>query len=118
VAGKKRCRTHGGAKGSGPPRGNTDALKHGAYTREALARRAQMRTLLREGPKAVAGDQLNTRRGLTPGLREQAFAKTEAASRLMQADRRTVTSLRRSGTVIALSTVCFVLSLPLPNMPR
>jgi hypothetical protein len=53
VAGKKRCRMHGGAKGSGAPRGNTSALKHGAYTREALARRAQMRTLLREARKLL-----------------------------------------------------------------
>jgi hypothetical protein len=48
VAGKKRCRMHGGAKGSGAPRGNTNALTHGAYTRGALQRRAQMRSLLRE----------------------------------------------------------------------
>ena len=39
---------HGGAKGSGAPRGNKNALKHGAYTREALERRARMRELLRE----------------------------------------------------------------------
>ena len=42
---------HGGAKGSGAPRGNTNALKHGAYTRESLERRSQMRTLLREARK-------------------------------------------------------------------
>ena len=48
VAGKSRCRMHGGAKGSGAPPGNKNALKHGAYTREALERRAQMRALLRE----------------------------------------------------------------------
>ena len=39
---------HGGAKGSGPPRGNKNALKRGAYTREALERQAQMRGLVRE----------------------------------------------------------------------
>jgi hypothetical protein len=48
VAGKKRCRMHGGAKGSGAPQGNKNALKHGVYTREALERRAQMRALIRE----------------------------------------------------------------------
>jgi uncharacterized protein YjcR len=53
VAGKKRCRMHGGAKGSGAPRGNTNALKHGAYTRNALERRAQMRALLREARKLL-----------------------------------------------------------------
>ena len=48
VVGKKRCRMHGGAKGSGAPQGNKNALKHGVYTREALERRAQMRALIRE----------------------------------------------------------------------
>lgn len=32
VNGKKRCRMHGGAKGSGAPLGNYNALKHGLYT--------------------------------------------------------------------------------------
>jgi hypothetical protein len=53
IAGKKRCRMHGGAKGSGAPRGNTNALKHGAYTRDVLERRAQMRVLLREARKLL-----------------------------------------------------------------
>lgn len=35
VAGKKRCRMHGGAAGSGAPLGNRNALKHGRYTRES-----------------------------------------------------------------------------------
>jgi glucans biosynthesis protein len=48
VKDKKRCRMHGGAKGSGAPKGNRNALKHGAYTREALERRARLRNLLRE----------------------------------------------------------------------
>ena len=48
VAGKKRCRMHGGASGSGAPRGNFNAIKHGAYTRTALQRRAEMRCLLRK----------------------------------------------------------------------
>ena len=42
---------HGGAKGSGAPGGNKNALKHGAYTREALERRAQTRGLIREARK-------------------------------------------------------------------
>lgn len=53
VADKKRCRMHGGAKGSGAPRGNTNALKHGAYTREALARRTETRRLIREARKLL-----------------------------------------------------------------
>jgi hypothetical protein len=39
---------HGGAKGSGAPVGNKNALKHGAYTKEELERRAGLRKLLRE----------------------------------------------------------------------
>ena len=44
---------HGGAEGSGAPAGNTNALKHGAYTKETLARRAVMRSLLREARKLL-----------------------------------------------------------------
>lgn len=48
VSGKKRCRMHGGAYGSGAPRGNKNALKHGLYTREAIAQRRQLRELIRQ----------------------------------------------------------------------
>lgn len=34
VKNKKRCRMHGGAKGSGAPIGNQNALKHGYYSKE------------------------------------------------------------------------------------
>jgi hypothetical protein len=44
VHGKRRCRMHGGATGSGAPRGNKNAQKHGLYTREAIAQRRQLRT--------------------------------------------------------------------------
>ena len=48
VKGKRRCRLHGGAAGSGAPKGNQNALKTGDYTREALAERHQVRELLRQ----------------------------------------------------------------------
>ena len=48
-----RCRMHGGAKGSGAPKGNHNALKHGTYTKEALQRRAAMRHLLRDARKLL-----------------------------------------------------------------
>ena len=48
VGGKTRCRMHGGALGSGAPRGNQNALKHGLYTREAMAQRRQLRDLMRQ----------------------------------------------------------------------
>jgi len=39
VAGKKRCRMHGGAEGSGAPLGNKNAVKDGKFTREAIKER-------------------------------------------------------------------------------
>jgi hypothetical protein len=48
VSGKRRCRMHGGALGSGAPRGNKNALKHGHYTREAIEGRRQLQALLRQ----------------------------------------------------------------------
>ena len=53
VAGKKRCRMHGGAAGSGAPIGNRNALKNGLFTREAIAARKELRTLLRESRKLI-----------------------------------------------------------------
>jgi hypothetical protein len=48
VSGKARCRMHGGAPGSGPPRGNQNALKHGRYTREAIEEHQQLRDFLKQ----------------------------------------------------------------------
>jgi uncharacterized protein YjcR len=48
VSGKRRCRMHGGAPGSGAPRSNKNALKHGFFTREAIAERRQLRQLIRQ----------------------------------------------------------------------
>ena len=47
VKGKKRCRMHGGAKGSGAPRGNKNALKHGLYTYEEKAWKRKISDFLR-----------------------------------------------------------------------
>jgi hypothetical protein len=53
VRGKGRCRMHGGAPGSGAPRGNKNALKLGLYTREAIAERKALRNLLRQSCKLM-----------------------------------------------------------------
>ncbi len=53
VRGKKRCRMHGGAKGSGAPKNNQNAVKHGTYTKEAFQQRAQMREIFREAKKLL-----------------------------------------------------------------
>ena len=47
-----RCRLHGG-KSPGPPTGNRNALKHGHYSAETLARRRMHRSLLMEMAEAV-----------------------------------------------------------------
>jgi hypothetical protein len=53
VQGRSRCRMHGGAAGSGAPRGNKNARKHGRYTREAIAQRRQLGELMRRSRKLI-----------------------------------------------------------------
>lgn len=53
VSGKTRCRMHGGAAGSGAPAGNTNALKDGSFTRQAIARRKALRSLIRHARKLI-----------------------------------------------------------------
>lgn len=48
VKGKKVCRMHGGASGSGAQPGNQNALKHGQYTRERKAEIKRINLLCRE----------------------------------------------------------------------
>ena len=51
VHGKKRCRMHGGAVGSGAPTANQNARKHGLFTGDAIAERRQIQALLGEARK-------------------------------------------------------------------
>ena len=44
---------HGGAVGSGAPKGNRNALKHGHYTAELRAFRRAVRELLQEADEAI-----------------------------------------------------------------
>jgi hypothetical protein len=44
---------HGGAPGSGAPRGNKNAQKHGLYTAEAMAQRRQLGELMRQSRKLI-----------------------------------------------------------------
>ena len=53
VSGKARCRMHGGARGSGAPKGNQNALKHGGYTREAREFRKHVSGLLKTGKEML-----------------------------------------------------------------
>jgi uncharacterized protein YjcR len=51
---------HGGAKASGAPIGNKNALRHGRYTADAIARRRQLSDLLRQTRAVLA--QIDERR--------------------------------------------------------
>ena len=53
VLGKKRCRMHGGAPGSGAPEGNQNALKHGLYTAKAIQERKSLRQLIRDAEALI-----------------------------------------------------------------
>jgi hypothetical protein len=49
VKGRARCRMHGGARGSGGPRGERNGnFLHGKFTAEKLAERRAIRALIRE----------------------------------------------------------------------
>jgi hypothetical protein len=48
---------HGGAEGSGAPKGNRNAFRHGRYTAEVIARQREMAALLR-----ACRDQLGSMR--------------------------------------------------------
>jgi uncharacterized protein YjcR len=53
VSGKKRCRMHGGAPGSGAPKQNQNAFKHGLFTEQAIEERRQVQALLRQSRKLL-----------------------------------------------------------------
>lgn len=55
VSGRRRCRMHGGALGSGAPRGNGNALKAGLYTAERLAMRRRVGLIMRTSKKLLGG---------------------------------------------------------------
>jgi hypothetical protein len=53
VKGRRRCRMHGGAAGSGASKGNRNALKHGLSTREMIEQRNAVNALLRRSRKIL-----------------------------------------------------------------
>jgi len=49
VAGKCRCRMHGGAAGSGAPKGKRNGkYRHGGFTTEAIDERKRLASLIRD----------------------------------------------------------------------
>ena len=53
MRGKRRCRMHGGTPGSGAPRRNQNARRHGQFTKNAIAERKQIQALLGEARKLL-----------------------------------------------------------------
>jgi glucans biosynthesis protein len=53
LRGKGRCRMHGGARRSGAPFGNGNAVKHGFFTGEAVEERKFVRAALIEAEKLL-----------------------------------------------------------------
>ncbi|WP_091680240.1 HGGxSTG domain-containing protein [Methylocapsa palsarum] len=50
VSGKRRCRMHGGAAGSGAPKGERNGnWRHGGFTAEAVDERRRLTSLIRNG---------------------------------------------------------------------
>lgn len=68
VKGKKRCRMHGGATGSGLPKGNQNALKYGLYTAEMRALRKAASQNIRASRQAMREiEQRMAPKGDSPG---------------------------------------------------
>ena len=53
LRGKQRCRMHGGAAGSGAPRANQNARRHGLFARDAIDERRRIQALLGEARKLL-----------------------------------------------------------------
>jgi len=53
VRGRTRCRMHGGALGSGAPKHNKNALKHGVHTHQAIQERRQVQALIKASRKLI-----------------------------------------------------------------
>lgn len=53
LRGKRRCRMHGGAAGSGGQKGNRNARRHGLFTGDAIVERKQIQDLLGEVRKLL-----------------------------------------------------------------
>jgi glucans biosynthesis protein len=54
VASKRRCRMHGGADGSGAPKGNRNAFTTGLHTREAIEMRRLVNQVVRMSRKMLS----------------------------------------------------------------
>jgi hypothetical protein len=55
VRGRRRCRMHGGAPGSGAPKGNRNVRRHGLFTKGAIVERKWIGALLGEARTLLQG---------------------------------------------------------------
>lgn len=83
--GKRRCRSHGGAPGSGAPKGNRNAWKHGAFTAASRAHLKAIRDYARASRTLMDA--------VDAGVRSAALLRYHAAiesiaDRLATTDRR------------------------------
>lgn len=53
VRGRRKCRMHGGAKGSGAPRDNVNALKHGETTAKVRALKSEIRQTIQHSKHII-----------------------------------------------------------------
>jgi hypothetical protein len=53
IRGRSKCRLHGCGKGSGAPRGNQHALKHGQSTAQVKAFKKEVRQLIRQSQEVL-----------------------------------------------------------------
>ena len=62
VKGKRRCRMHGGAHGSGAPKGNQNAFQHGARSKAEIERMRDVRRKVRQFYQLLAEMRKNRRK--------------------------------------------------------
>ena len=81
--GYRRCRMHGGAKGSGAPKGNRNAYKHGGYTKESLEELRRERKLLRAAIRTIG---IFDEAGRAGGISEYKFTDSDLAAMQLVVD--------------------------------
>lgn len=77
IPGKRRCRLHGGAPGTGAPKGNRNAFKHGVYTAEGKALRKEVMDFVRASNHLM--EEHRARRAYVTTRRLRRWAKAMAA---------------------------------------
>jgi hypothetical protein len=72
---------HGGAAGSGAPKGNRNAVRHGLYTAQSLANRRRVNRTLRDGTRLLAELEKSTAPVTSPQPRRPASGRGSGRSR-------------------------------------